>query len=312
MERNSKVNEVTWKKGKISLQDERLCINYLVCDNSTNETIVFIPGHSDSSASYEVLIEICNTINNNFNYICLDIGWGYSDISALPYTKNNQLKIINSFLNQIVINRYSKEVHLVGHSMGGELVLMKGLEQVDTGDNVSGDLLKVLSITALAPASYPRTLSQLEKYDFLCRLPKVFQKAIQSYLVSPQSIMKTINKKLAKNSETIIDLKLGQALYEAVMRNNGVLRIFEVQRNMHYIKGSEFINEFPNIKTPLQIILAENDSKIAKDACNRFKNDFQNHTVKIYPRCSHYIHYEKPNELARDILGFVGIQKGTC
>ena len=300
------MKKVIKKMGKIAVCCETLNIFYRIINNNSDESIVVIPGHSDSSYSFQKTMQEMNNINQSYNYISFDLGWGKSDISRERYTKQFQIQIINSFLENVVL-QYSDKIHLAGHSMGGELALIKGVEE-DKKRLTNKQYNSIIkSITAICPSTYPRTLKQLEDMDFYHHLPKPFRKILIKFMVSPEYIRNKINKRILPFSNRPISKEDGVELYKALEKDNGVERFLDVQKAMHFIKGSEYIAEFKRIQTPLQFIFGKEDKKIVKKAYKYFQKDFPGHPIKVYDNCGHFIQHQCPEKLAKDIIDFVEV-----
>ena len=67
----------------------------------------------------------------------------------------------------------------------------------------------------------------------------------------------------------------------------------------------DFSQEISQIKPKTLIVWGEEDKGI--DVANAYKmNELIDHsTLKIYPKCGHMLHSEKPKPLAKDIIAFL-------
>lgn len=295
---------ISLKREKITIpvQDESLAICCVINDYGSDETIVYIPGHTDSSYSFEPILEESGHLSNRYNYMSFDIAWGDSDISRQPYTKDHHLTIINSVLEHIVQKELSNHTHLAGHSMGGELTLLKGLEETNKKeqDNFYTSAIKTLS--AIAPATYPRKL-QLELFDFISLLPNPAIRSLGK-AITPRSVRQQVNTILQKHETDLISDEQALHLYDAVQKNDGFVRIFDVQRHMHFRTGSEHIRDYKTITLPLQFIMGDSDTKISKRAIEYIAQDFPDHPLHIYKDCSHFMQYQYPEQIAKDVISF--------
>lgn len=297
------LNKMKILRKPINVQCENLEISYRIIDNTSAQSIVIIPGHSDSSYSFEETLNTMNSINSKYNYISFDIAWGESEISVKKYTKELQLEIVSQFLEKIVLNHTDK-IHLAGHSMGGEFALMTGLKEKKKEEIDEGYNSYIKSITAICPATYPRGMSQLEDLDFISRLPKFITKFLEPIIANPNYIENIINKEIKKVDGKIINQEQAENICYALKNNNGVERFLEVQKTMHFIKGSEYLKEFKLINKPIQFILGQNDSKILKNVYDFIKYDYPEKEIKLYENCTHFIQYQYPEKLAHEILEF--------
>ena len=226
-------------KKEISIQSEKLNMFYRIIDNDAEASIVIIPGHMDSSFSFKKILQNMNQLNQNFNYISFDIGWGNSDISERRYTKENQLEIVNRFLEETIMN-HSDGTHLVGHSMGGELTLMKGFEENERLKVNTKYKSNIKSLTAICPSTYPRTLKQLEDLDIFCRMPNYLTQYIKNS-ITPEYVQNSTNKKIKKIINNFeMSIKDATEICNCLVKNNGLERALDVQKAMHFIKGSEY------------------------------------------------------------------------
>lgn len=287
---------------QIPIHDEILAIKCLINDYGSDETIVYIPGHTDSSYSFEPILEESGHVSNQYNYMSFDIAWGDSEISQRPYTKDHHLTIINSVLEHIVQKELSTYTHLAGHSMGGELILLKGLEETKKQEYDGSYTTAVKSLSAIAPATYPRN-HQLEFFDLVARLPNTAIRAIGK-MVTPNSIKQQVNAVLCKHDAVLISDEQSHNLYDAIQKDDGFVRIFDIQRYMKFKTGSDYRNDYKSITLPLQFIMGDSDTKISKHAIEYLTQEFPDHPVHIYKNCSHFIQYQYPHRLAQDVISF--------
>lgn len=290
------------EKITIPVQDESLAICCVINDYGSDETIVYIPGHTDSSYSFEPILEESGHLSNRYNYMSFDIAWGHSDISKKPYTKDHHLSIIDSVLEHIVQKELSNYTHLAGHSMGGELTLLKGLEETKKQKADDSYSTPIKTLSALAPATYPRHL-QVETFDFIALLPNSTIRTLGK-AISPKSVREQINTILQKHETDLISDEQALHLYDAVHKDDGFVRIFDVQRHMHFRIGSEYIQDYKTITLPLQFIMGDSDTKISKRAIEYIAQDFPDHPMHIYKDCSHFMQYQYPEQIAKDVISF--------
>ena len=70
--------------------------------------------------------------------------------------------------------------------------------------------------------------------------------------------------------------------------------------------ADDFSKEISQIKPETLIVWGEEDQGIDVENAYKMHELIKNSTLKIYPGCGHMLQGEKPKELGRDIIEFLG------
>lgn len=250
----SKIIQIKYNNKNYSLFSR--CIEY----KAANEGVLIIPGRNDTSYSFVELIKSLDVLINTekqYNIYALDIAWGNSDIFNFKYTLENQAEIIRMFIDQYLLQNASS-CHLIGHSMGGELVLLTGCLYA------SNQYLK--TITSLCPALYKR-----DSMELLDILAFSHLSILAECIISPEFIskrMRKINIEISKYDS--------HKIYSLLIKNKGINRLLKLEREFQYFtKDSVHINEYcKSLNNPLMFMLAENDEKLPANTESNLLRDF--------------------------------------
>lgn len=121
------------------IQTDRINLHTLSCGDTDGTPVLFIHGNASSSTFWE---EVMLALPTGFRAIAVDMR-GYGDTEPLPIDAtqglDDMVADLYSLTQQLGLNRY----HMVGHSMGGGVVLKYLLHHSD----------ELLSATLVAPAS---------------------------------------------------------------------------------------------------------------------------------------------------------------
>jgi len=157
-------------------------IAYREYGDSSNETIVLVHGFLGSSYDFRFLVE---RLEEDYHIIAPDLpGFGHSTRpNDYAYTASNHAATLHAFMTVMDIDRY----HLLGHSMGGRVVLFHATDHPDT--------VMTLTLVAAAEASQPSRR----------RLPTLFYRMVFSNYYVQRYAFRNVHHDDAFNDKTYFD-----------------------------------------------------------------------------------------------------------
>lgn len=214
-------------------------------------------------------------LSSSHRIIALDmLGFGRSDKPFIAYCIEFWVEVLERFLRNLDLRRAT----LIGNSLGGWIAAAFALQRPDAVDKlVLVDAAGVWGNTTELPIdlqiSSRRHMRQVLEFLFY-------------------------DKSLA--TDALVDLAYEQHLE----RGDGhtIYRALETLR-----RGSEFLDKkISALTTPTLIVWGEQDALIPIETGRGMQKLIPGSSLEVIPQCGHVPQLEKPAELVRCVLGFVG------
>jgi non-heme chloroperoxidase len=236
------------------------------------EAIIFLHGYSDSWFSFSLMLPLLSPEYHAF--ALTERGHGDSDKPQCCYTLEDFAADVDAFMNAVGV----EEATLVGSSGGG---LMAQPVAVNYPHRVSR---LVLMGTAAEGASF-RGISELGEAIRTLEdpVPPEFVREFQQstiYRPVPEEFFETVISE---------SLKLPARVWR------------------DYFEGLVLADAAPlgEIKAPTLILWGEHDPYPPREAQERLAREIPDATLKVYPESSHAMHWERPEEVVRDLEAFM-------
>jgi pimeloyl-ACP methyl ester carboxylesterase len=273
-----------------TIVDEKISIAYTDSGES-DEVLLFVHGLGSSHKAWGKNIP---ELQKQYRCIAIDLpGYGASSSGDYDYTMIFFSDVIQKFL---LINGIEK-VHLVGHSMGGQIALTIALEQPAI----------VNSLILIAPAG-------IESFDEKASswLKQVFSYELLKNLSDAQIIRNfEINfYDMPDDARFMIDDRMQLKATEAY---NGYCKM--IPKCVAGMLDEPVIDKLNNIYHPVLVLFGENDSLIPNtilhpdlntiDIANKAKSSFLNVEMLMIEMAGHFLQWEKSEEINANIKKFL-------
>lgn len=258
-----------------------LSVHYIEHGSGENH-ILFLHGFRAHTYTWKLLIEPLTRAGYHVWAIDL-IGFGLSD------KPNHVLYSQSFFIEQIAAFMQAKEIHsthVIGNSMGGELILELAVEQPEC----------VRSITLINALGYS---IELPYYIYVAR----YLDFIWGPFLTPSMIRNCLNE-IIINKSCITDEKV-EAYAFPYRFPGGTSSSLLTMRHFDLKRLETLHHRFAEIKKPVLIIWGEHDTLLPLAHYERFLNDFPHADRLLIPQCGHIPQEEKPEEVLSAIIPFI-------
>ena len=247
-------------------------LHYAEQGDPAGEAIIFLHGYSDSWFSFSRMLPLLSAEYHAF--ALTERGHGDSDKPECCYTLEDYAADVDAFMDTVGVEKAT----LVGSSGGG---LMAQRVAVRYPHRVS----RLVLMGTAAEASEFRGISELEEAVRTLEDP-----------VPPEFVREF-------QQSTIIE-PVPEEFFETVISESLKLPA-RVWRD--YFEGVVLAEAAPlgEIKAPTLIIWGEQDPYPPREVQERLAREISNATLKVYPESSHAMHWERPEEVVRDLEAFM-------
>src|SRR5918997_4015889 len=247
-------------------------LHYAEQGDPAGEAIIFLHGYSDSWFSFSRMLPLLSAEYHAF--ALTERGHGDSDKPECCYTLDDFAADVDAFMDTVGVEKAT----LVGSSGGG---LMAQRVAVRYPHRVS----RLVLMGTAAEASEFRGISELEEAVRTLEDP-----------VPPEFVREF-------QQSTIIE-PVPEEFFETVISESLKLPA-RVWRD--YFEGVVLAEAAPlgEIKAPTLIIWGEQDPYPPREAQERLAREIPDATLKVYPDSSHAMHWERPEEVVRDLEEFI-------
>jgi pimeloyl-ACP methyl ester carboxylesterase len=276
------------KMEKISLKSEELA--YMEVGEGP-QTLIFVHGLSSNLEAWNKNID---TLKKNFKCIAIDLpGYGKSSKNKIAYSLSDYA----GFINEFIIEKKLNNVVLVGHSMGGQIVLHTALKYPE----------QLESLIVFAPAGIETFTAQEATIMKASYTPEMVQSA------SDEQIRKNIEMNfhvLPEDAEFMIEdrIAIKNAIdFEAYSKI--------VVNNIHAMLNEPVLEDLNKIKIPVLMIFGKNDMLIPNkyfhptqninSLVETAKSTIPNLKVEIIDEAGHFVNFEKAEEANLKITCFL-------
>ncbi len=261
-------------------------IKYRQHQQGHSHTLLFIHGFGAGSHYWRGLEDY---FGKNFNTVALDLkGFGYSDKPADGnYRGSDQAAIVTAFLE-------AKDLHqvvLVGHSLGGAVALLTGLQE--------GPLGRVKALILLDPATYDQPLPGFMR---LLRTP-VLGLLLPALLPKDIMVKKMLAEVFAEKDKITPEMIQQYVAYLQTPGAAAALR--ETAKEIYWEDLDGVMAKTAALKMPVLIIWGEQDRILPVASGRRLQADLQGAEMVVIPGSGHNPQEEKPTETIAAMASFL-------
>lgn len=243
------------------------------------EAIVLLNGIMMSTSSWNSFIDV---FSKNNKLVLIDfLDQGKSQKSDRPYDQKLQSDIVKGVIDELGLDK----IHLVGVSYGGEVALNFALKY---SQNLSS---LILANTTSYTTQLLRDVGKCWNYAAKNHDGRAFFKATMPFIYSVEFYEENIE--WLKKREDLFVSVFDEAWYEAY------IRLVDSAENL------DIREEIENIKVPTLIISAEYDITTPVRYQKLIHEKIANSKWVMIKESGHASMYEKPEEFASNVLGFI-------
>jgi pimeloyl-ACP methyl ester carboxylesterase len=247
--------------------------------------VLMIHGFGGSSRDFLVLDSL---INDKYRVIRVDLpGFGMSDFPQLT-GEVDFMKEYDAYFNFMMDTLHIDSCFVIGNSLGGMMAWNLTLKHPE----------KIKKLVLFNSAGYD--------------MPQVMKTANASLLQN--SVVKMVVKKGAP--KFVVKLGVQRVVYDASSLTEERLQrltdMWNREGNMNHLIAMANSKTFPdeaqikNIHCPTLIFWGQQDKIVNAKYAERFHQDIKGSRVVMYDKCGHVPMLEKPLEVQKEVLGFLG------
>jgi non-heme chloroperoxidase len=247
-------------------------LHYAERGDREGEAIIFLHGYSDSWFSFSRVLPLLSPSYHAF--ALTERGHGDSDKPECCYTLDDFAADVDAFMEAVGVEKAT----LVGHSGGGfiaQRVAVRYPHRVG----------RLVLIGTAAEGSAIRGISEFEEFVRTLEepVPPEFVWEFQEstiYRPVPEEFLSTVvSESLKLPARVWRDYFEGMVLADAA--------------------------QLGEIKAPTLIVWGEQDSYLPREEQERLAREIPDATLKVYPETGHAVHWERPEEVVRDLETFM-------
>ena len=262
-----------------------------VDEGSGDYTIIFIHGLGSYLPAWKKNIE---GLKVNYRCIAIDLP-GYGKSSKAPHS--GMMTFYAGVVNELIENLKLKNVVIAGHSMGGQIGIMAALNYPEN----------IKKLVLVDPAGFEEfTEGQKQWFRDVMTLDGVKKTTIEQ-----------IQTNLASNFYNVPDHASFMITDRIAMRTADDFDnyCYAVVQSVNGMVDEPVFQLLDKIKQPTLILFGANDNLIP----NRFLNAGKTVNIAmkghekiagskliIVPKAGHFLQFEKPEEVNKEIMGFLG------
>jgi non-heme chloroperoxidase len=251
-------------------------LHYAEQGDPTGEAIVFLHGYSDSWFSFSRVLPLLSPSYHAF--ALTQRGHGDSDQSECCYTPEDFAADVDAFMDALSI----EEATLVGASTGALFAQRVAL-------SYPRRVSRLVLIAPQTPAHELEALSGLreEVRTLEDPVPHEFVREFQKstiYHPVPQEFFDTVVSESLKLPAHVWRDYLEQAVFSI---------------------DHDYVLELREIKAPTLILWGEQDALFPREEQERLAAAIPGATLKVYPDTGHAVHWDRPEEVVRDLEVFM-------
>lgn len=264
-------------------------IAYIDEGNSEN-VLLFIHGLGSYLKAWDRNIP---ELKNHFRCIALDLpGYGKSSKQIHSGDVSFYVEIINEFITKLKL----QNVSLVGHSMGGQIVLACTIEHPD----------QITKLILVAPAGF-ETFNQ-EEIELIKKI------------ISPEILFKTSDHQIRLNYQFNffkMPIEVEEMITDRIIIKNDedfYNHCTIVSNSLFGLLNAPVYNQLKEINTPTLIFFGKEDLLIpnksihqttTEEIASRGSSQIKNSKLILLHECGHFLQYERPDEFNTQLIAFI-------
>ena len=260
-----------------------LCgINVHYCDEGSGEVILLLHGVFSSLHTYNKWTEI---LSQSYRVIRLDLpGFGLTGPSVdNEYAIDLYVGYLKKFMNNLGVQNF----HIAGNSFGGWIAW----EFAVANEERVKKMILINSAGYITGWNYPLPL-------IIAQTPVL--RKVFNFKIVPKVVVRRFLRQVIIDQSIVSDNLVNR--YYDIIHREGNFEAFLRIANSKFIQNT---NALKNLKTSTLVLWGSEDAWISSNDAEKFQNDLQSVSVKVYPGVGHIPMEEVPSESALDVLNFL-------
>ncbi len=252
-------------------------------DMGSGEPLVMVHGFADSTYSWHKNVRAL--IAAGFRLILVDQpGLGRSEIPPEPYVYSieNQAGAILKLVEHLGLARFN----LMGHSMGGGIVLYIGLQKPEA----------VKTVVAIDPACFPPPMRLKMTYPLM--------KYLASLLAGRWSVKLALKDVYFDNSK--VDAVLVEEYFQPMQKDGYWNVLAALQKQFFSLAYDRMTKNYGTLRMPLLIVWGEQDKWLPMDFGSQLHARTPGSEFVTIANCGHNTHQESWESFHRAVMAFYG------
>ena len=250
-----------------------LRLHYAEQGDPTGEAIIFLHGYSDSWFSFSRVLPLLSPAYHAFAFS--QRGHGDSDKPECCYTVDDFAADVGAFMDAVGV----EDATLVAHSTGA----------------VTAQRVRVI---------YPRRVS---------RLVMISAQSVNEAVLALREVVRTLDDPVPPEfvqefQESTIYVPVPREFLTTVVSESVKLpaRVWrDVMEGTVLSLGPDHEAQLREINVPTLIMCGKQDALFPREEHERLAAAIPNATLEVYPETGHDVHWERPEQVVRDLEGFM-------
>ena len=252
------------------------------CDEGSGEVILLLHGVFSSLHTFNRWAEI---LSKSYRVIRLDLpGFGLTGPSV---DNEYAFDLYVGYLSKFMDNLGVRDFHIAGNSFGGWIAW----EYAVSNEDRVKKMILIDSAGYVTGRNYP--------LPFIIAQTPVLRNVF-SYEIAPKFVVRRFLRQVIKDHAVVSDQLVNQ--YYDIIHRKGNLKAFLRIANSKFVQNTRALK---SLKTSTLVLWGSEDAWISSSDAERFRNDLQHVSVKVYAGVGHIPMEEIPEESALDVLNFL-------
>lgn len=238
-------------------------------------------------ASYSFIWKpIIRELSRNYDVIALDL-LGCGD-SEKPVDQDLSIKVQSELISKLIDKLGIKDVHLVGHDVGGGVAQLLAVNHAD----------QLSDLTLINPVGYDYWPVQPIT---AMRLPVI--RALTTAIMNKNMLRMVIRRALFYKER--LDDKLMDEFWRPLASDEGKRGFVQLIRGINNKLLLDIKDKLKTIELPALLIRGDADAYLSRHILERLHDDIPNSKLVRTPRGGHFIQFDEPEWVSAQIREFI-------
>ncbi|MEW6617473.1 MAG: alpha/beta hydrolase [Patescibacteria group bacterium] len=250
---------------KMKIIVQNLAVEYL--DEGVGQVLLFLHGWQDNFHTFDSLIPL---LSQTRRIIRLDLpGFGKSEMPKETWDLDNYVQFVDEFIKKLGFQVYA----FVGHSFGGRIIIKGGATR-----NLQAQKVILIGSAGIAK-------------------DRTFRNSVLKFLAKVGKVIVCIPPLIFWRR------RLQKRVYDAI--GSDYLNAGKLKGTFLKIISEDLSVSAKKITTPTLLIWGENDIETPLSDGEKMARLITNSELKVISGAGHFVHKEKPQEVAKLVQGFL-------
>ena len=264
-------------------------VNLYTVERGSGPTVLLIHGFGTNTFTWRYVLP---DLARDHRVVAVDLkGFGKSD---KPFDERYSARDQAELLIQLILDRDLRDLTIIGHSYGGGVALLLGLE---ADARLKGRLSKLVLLDTIA---YPQSVPVFFR---LLEAPVVSQVGVR---MAPPDFQIRMALRIAFYDNKKVGADEVAAYSEPMKTAAGKHAIIQSARQIVPPDLDEIAARYESIALPTLILWGDHDRIVPLDVGLKLRREMPDAQLRIISECGHMPHEEQPEETMAEIRKFLG------